>query len=616
MNPANTEPSYVPLNMDPKEMLASPPAVAVPPVDDPRIVNKRVVDNGISYERNGWMYVSVRGTPRQRGYAMGFLQAKPFEQVQKMLIYHILEETGHPWTYFVESAGHVFRSKLKEEFNEFYEEMEAIAEGCTAAGTPTTTDEIIAWNNLYTLMDSWFPTQAAKSDSKGGREGGGGGGGGASDRCSGFIANGDYTKDGKIVMAHNSFTQFIDGQYYNVILDIVPDKGHRMIMQSCPCSIWSGTDFFITDKGIVGTETTIGGFYPYENKHPISCRIRNAMQYGNTLDDYVTLLSKQNSGDYANSWLLGDIHTNEIMRLELGLKYIDVQRTKNGYYYGANFAFSPYIRNLECNNTGYCDVRRHQGARQVRLPDMIEENRGLIDLDVAKAIISDHYDVYLNRENPCSRTICSHYDLDGREFMSDPSRPKPYQPRGAVDGSVLDATMAADMGFLMRYGNSCGTPFVAKEFCNLNRQWKHLEPYLNDRPSQPWTAFYTTDAQNQPRLEGSSSSGAAVAAAAAAAVMPSYPEPASLESLVAEEPEPEPTMETESEVPASEPLFTEEVEAAPAAPAAPEPMVEAPVGVVNMQEPQPQAQAPRQEGGKQTRRKRPLYRRGWGSRRR
>jgi hypothetical protein len=253
---------------------------------------------------------------------------------------------------------------------------------------------------------------------------------------------------------------------------------------------------------------------------------------------------------------------------------------------------------------------------------MIEENRGLIDLDVAKTIISDHYDVYLNRENPCSRTICSHYDLDGREFMSDPSRPKPYQPRGAVDGSVLDATMAADMGFLMRYGNSCGTPFVAKEFCNLNRQWKHLEPYLHDRPSQPWTAFYTTDAQNQPRLEGSSSSSSSsgAAAAAAAAAAPMMPESASLESLVAEEPEPEPERETEtepmeSEVPSSEPLFTEEAEQEPA------PMAEAPVGVVNMQEPQPQAQAqaqaqPRQEGGKKSRRKRPPYRRGWGSRRR
>jgi hypothetical protein len=73
--------------------------------------------------------------------------------------------------------------------------------------------------------------------------------------------------------------------------------------------------------------------------------------------------------------------------------------------------------------------------------------------------------------------------------MSDPSRPKPFQPRGALDGNVVDSTMAKNMSFSLRWGNSCGIPFDAKKFCSENRVWDYLLPYLHDRPQQPWTIF-------------------------------------------------------------------------------------------------------------------------------
>jgi len=252
-------------------------------------------------------------------------------------------------------------------------------------------------------------------------------------------------------------------------------------------------NFFVTSKGIMGTETTIGGFVAYENNIPISCRIRNAMQYGNTLDDYEKMLLEGNSGDYANSWLFGDTNTNEIMRIELGLRFHKTEKTKNGYFIGFNAPYDPRIRNLECVNTGFDDIRRHQGARRVRLEDLMDHWKGHLDVDVAKKIISDHYDVYLNKENPCSRTCCSHYELDAREYMSDPSRPKPFQPRGALDGNICDTTMAKNMSFLLRWGNSCGIPFDKNKFCDENREWAYLRPYLEDRPQQPWTMFSITN---------------------------------------------------------------------------------------------------------------------------
>jgi len=443
-----------------------------------------MVKNGISYEKNGWKYISIRGNPKDRGYAYGYLCANEFKEIQKTLHFLMVEAYGLDWNYFIEKVNEDFKEMTKQDFKEFYEEMEGITEGCNANGCKTTLNEIIAWN-FYCSIPYWY---SLRSESHSAKEGG------ANDHCSAFIAVGDWTEDGKIVVAHNSFADFIDGQWANVILDLNPTNGNRFIMQTSPCWIWSGTDFFVTSKGIIGTETTIGGFIPYEKKYPIGYRIRKAMQYGNTLDEYVDILLHENSGDYANSWLFGDINKNEILRIELGLKYHNVERTTNGYFIGFNSVYDEKIRNFEVANSGFYDVRRHQGARYVRLNDLMDQHKGKINIDIAKQIISDHYDVYLLKENnPCSRTVCSHYDLDAREYMSQSDRPKPYSPRGAIDGIVCDSTLAKNMSFIARYGNSCGMAFNKNDFFKKHRQYEKFMPYVKDRPSEPWTEFTITN---------------------------------------------------------------------------------------------------------------------------
>jgi hypothetical protein len=463
------------------------------------------VKNGHSYEQNGWKYVSIRGEPRERGHAYGLLCADDFKDIQRTLKFNVLQSFGLEWSYFIEEINKDFKEMTKRDFKEYYEEMEGIADGCVEGGCQTDIDEIIAWN-FYCSMPYWF---ASKGDGGGSREGGanvGGakvGGGGAADRCSAFIAVGDWTADGKIVVAHNSFCEYIDGQVSNVILDITPSKGHRFIMQTSACWIWSGTDFFVNAAGIIGTETTIGGFNKYELKVPVGYRIRNAMQYAETMDKCVEYLLDGNSGDYANSWLFGDTNTNEILRIELGLKYHNIERTKNGFFIGFNATYDPRIRNLECGNNGFFDVRRHQGARQVRLGELMDEYKGKINIDVAKKIIADHHDVYLHKDNnPCSRTVCSHYDLDPREYMSQADRPTPFKPQGAVDGVVCDTTMGKNMSFAARFGSSCGMPFKKDEFCKKHRQWAMFAPYLKDRPSQPWTDFAAKDSHVQSTYGG------------------------------------------------------------------------------------------------------------------
>ena len=247
------------------------------------------------------------------------------KEVRRILDYVIYSDYGVKWEIFINAAKKYFTPKIKDGFPEFYEEMVGFAEGANM-----TIDEVVAWNNYFTLTEGWWSNMSEEdaisikgsSNSKAGssKEGG------ANDRCSAFIAVGDWTKDGKIVCAHNNFSNFIDGQLANVVLDLNPKKGNRMLMMGFPGWIWSGTDFFVTSAGIIGTETTIGGFIGYADNVPISCRIRNAMQYGNTLEDYEKLLLDGNSGDYANSWLFGDTNKNEIMRIELGLRFHNTER--------------------------------------------------------------------------------------------------------------------------------------------------------------------------------------------------------------------------------------------------------------------------------------------------
>jgi len=107
----------------------------------------------------------------------------------------------------------------------------------------------------------------------------------------------------------------------------------------------------------------------------------------------------------------------------------------------------------------------------------------------------------LKKENPCSRTVCSHYELDAREYMSDPTRPKPFSLHGAVDACVVDTASAKEMAFWGRFGNSCGTPFDINKFCDEHIQWKAFRPYVHDRPSQDWTYFKEYDGWTEPVLE-------------------------------------------------------------------------------------------------------------------
>ena len=313
------------------------------------------VKNGIRYEKNGWTYISIKGNAKERGYAHGSLVKKELKEIMTMLKFDLMDSYGYSCEFFADVVSELYGPQIKENYPELYDEMEGIAQG-----SDQPLHNILLWNCFVSVdsmlgsLSTLVKTNAVLNEKYGAMfsdemrspsSHGEGGGRGQNDRCTGFMAVGSYTKDGKIVCGHNSFDNFIDGQYANLMIDIAPTKGSRILMQSAAGWIHSGMDFYVTSTGFICTETTIGGFNKFILKDPICCRIRQAMQYANTLEECAKILTTNNGGDYANSWLIGDINKNTIMRIELGVEHVNIEIKTDGYFIGYNAPEDPQIRN-------------------------------------------------------------------------------------------------------------------------------------------------------------------------------------------------------------------------------------------------------------------------------
>ena len=62
--------------------------------------DRKEIKNGLKYKKNGWTYISIKGKPKERGYAYGFLVGKEFEEIQKTLQFLSMEEFGREWSFF------------------------------------------------------------------------------------------------------------------------------------------------------------------------------------------------------------------------------------------------------------------------------------------------------------------------------------------------------------------------------------------------------------------------------------------------------------------------------------------------------------------------------------
>ena len=436
---------------------------------------QQCISKGHRSERHGWIYLHVEGEAKQRGFQHGYLLAPEITEGLRITKASWEYGSSMTWPWLVERAGQLFVSRIDPEN---LAELEGIAAGVTAAGHPATRDEIIAYNGIIELTGYWWPTELKKIKD--------GPAPSVRESCSSFIATGGMTRDGNVVLGHNTMMDYND-VFPNIIEDIVPAHGHRILWQTEPGWIHSGTDFFITDAGLVGSETTIGDFEGFEtNAVPEFARMRRATQDASSIDQWCEVMRHGNNGGYANAWLLGDINSREIARLELGLKQVALEKKRDGFFTGSNVAENLKLLRLE-TNTKETDIRSSGVARRVRWKQLMKEYTGRIDLAAAKEFEADHFDPYLHRKEAGGRTLCGHFDLQGEPAGSWPG--VPYGCSGTVDGKVVDARMAKAMSFSARWGSACGKPFKAQQYLSDHPQFDWMAGILKDRPSEAWTDF-------------------------------------------------------------------------------------------------------------------------------
>jgi len=431
-------------------------------------------------ENNGWTFVHLQGTPHEIGFQNGYLLAPEIEDTLKVTILEQIHGSKKDWQFFRDAAQNMMWSHIEPEYRE---ELQGISDGVNAHGVKPGMKidlwDVVALNAAEEweyYVKEYDRAHGIKSTASRG----------VPEHCSAFVATGSYTKDGKVVIAHNNWTNYLDGERWTIIFDIVPAKGSRMLMDGLPGVIHSADDFVVNSAGIIITETTIGHFAGYDPSGiPEFVRARKAAQYSASIDDFSRIMKEGNNGGYANTWLIADIGKNEIGRLELGLKNVTLERKKDGYFVGSNFPINEKLIREETDFDPR-DMSVSANARHVRWEQLMAENKGKIDLAAAQRFLADHYDTYENKEDADERTLDGHIDLSPRG--DEPWQP-PFGMAGAVQNKAADASLAAKMSFSAAAGHACGMDFKAAQHVRAHPEFAWQKDLQRDMNAHAWTTF-------------------------------------------------------------------------------------------------------------------------------
>jgi len=433
-------------------------------------------------DRNGWIYIHIEGAPEDLGYQHGYLLAKEIDEALAVFRKYLPRTTNHDWKFFRDAAHELFWNKIGEEYQK---EIEGIARGARARGVKIDSDDVLAINGWIELASYYIPSLKQSMISNPDLHQS------PPPSCSAFIATGSWTRGGDIVIGHNNWIDYVIGRRWNIIVDLKPAAGHRILMDSFPGFIHSGDDFWLTDAGLMITETTITQFKGFEpDGLPEFYRIRKATQYSNSIDDWLKVMMDHPNGGYANDWLIGDRKTGEIARLENGIKNNIVERTRDGYFVGSNFPVNEKTIREETtfdpSNAGNSANARHR-----RWDELMRQNKGKIDVAMAKKFEADHYDVTTRKTGGTGNTLCGHVELDGRGLHEwDWAN---FYPGGTVNAKVADTQMASKMTLWASAGHPCGTDFKLEPFLKAHPEFAWLRDISGDMPAGAWTLFSTSN---------------------------------------------------------------------------------------------------------------------------
>lgn len=323
---------------------------------DPRSVQR--YGPAYRYPQAGWIVLHIEGEPYERGIQHGRLMAP--EIAAHIRCFASVQSPKSPvdgWKQVRTLSNSLFLRRYHEEY---LQEMKGIADGASAAGArfdgrPIDLLDVVAlnaWPEIDSLDSALNATPTGLEGLRFDRNIPQPRPAPKPMRCSAFAATGPATRDGKIVFGHITMFSLYPSSFYNVWLHIKPSKGHRILMQSYPAGIQSGMDYYLNDAGLLVCETTLAQTHFEIKGLTVASRIRQTLQYADSIDRAVEILQQQNNGLYTNEWLLADIKTNEIAMYELGTYRNKLWRSSKNEWYGGTEGFY-----WGCNNTKDLEVR-------------------------------------------------------------------------------------------------------------------------------------------------------------------------------------------------------------------------------------------------------------------
>ena len=345
---------------------AGPVTPPTPGKPDPASVRRH--GPGYRYPQDGWTVLHVEGEPYDRGVQHGTLMAVELaDMVRSLATYRSVKSPADGWREVRLLTDALFLRKYDPEY---LEEMKGIADGAAAAGSTfegrkldlldiaalNSEIEIGCLENGLDALPTALEGRRFAPRPKGEQEG----------HCSAFVANGPATADGKPILGHITMFNLYHTRHYNVWLDVKPSKGHRVLMQTYAGGIQSGMDYYLNDNGLILCETTIGQTRFDVDGTPLASRIRQVMQYADTIDDACRLLKERNNGLYSNEWLMADGNTGEIAMFELGTKKTKLWRSGKDEWYAGTKGFY-----WGCNNEKDLDVRLETDSSVVARPSNV-----------------------------------------------------------------------------------------------------------------------------------------------------------------------------------------------------------------------------------------------------
>ncbi|UCH88364.1 MAG: carboxypeptidase regulatory-like domain-containing protein [Thermoplasmata archaeon] len=437
--------------------------------------NDEIIEDSYYFTtKQGFDYVHLEGSYDEIGYNHAKLLWPKIER--GMAAYAFLTEMRYNmnWDVCRTQGASYWPHMSNDKYQIYQEEIDGIVRGCQEMnarnpdGNVIDRWDIMAYNAIWDIwwrsspppiFEKWWPFSVPEQKEM-------------IHHCSGFVANGDYTINGEAVIAQNLWMPYYLPPSHGVFADIIPPDGNRMLMELQAGMIWSGTEWYLNEEGLVVGETTLGNA-PYQwGNTPAFVRIRYAVQYSNSIDEFRDNMLTDTNGAYCGDYLIIDAETNEVGILELGSHEYELWRSDNGFHGSCNYPWDPEVRDEMMEPEGW-DHSCY--PRYMRLEQISNKYKGQIDTSIGRRALGDHWDTVEERENKCSWT------LEGRVENAS------GYPHGALDGKTTNRSMVQNHEVWAKYGFPSFENFIASEHAKEHPDYAF--PNLEDMISQPWTTF-------------------------------------------------------------------------------------------------------------------------------